>query len=334
MEYNQEKKWSSLNDLRKLRYFVEVASTGNFGRASRSIGVEQTTLTHSIKALEKSLGSELLVRHGRGVTLTAAGSKLAERAKIIVDLTGRMLEQVTSPDLSNECMSLGLPPAISALIGPAILGQYRDKFPEVPVNLREEVSSVLEDMVMNQEIELAVLRNAPNLSVLRIIHILNEPLVLVVSPRSQLAVSLDSISLRELVKIPLILPGLRHSNRRLIMQAEAQCGISLRPKFAIDSLPLTKEMVRQDFGCAILTHQAVQDEVSRGTLHVRPIGRPELLSTLSIVGHHETYQARVAELAAILRTTMVDLVHSGVWKRAQVVKTNLNSDGRMPTPEA
>lgn len=328
MEYNQEKKWSSLNDLRKLRYFVEVASTGNFGRAARIVGVEQTTLTHSIRALEKSLGSELLIRHGRGVTLTAAGSKLAERAKIIVDLAGRMLEQVTSPDLSTKCMSIGLPPAISAFIGPAVLEKHRDLFSDIPVNLREVLSSHLENMVTNGEIELAVLRNAPTLGNLQIIQVLIEPLVLVVSPKSQLASSLDLVSFRELVKIPLILPGSQHSNRRLIMQAEAQHGISLHSKFDIDSLSLTKEMVRQDFGCTILTHQAVQDEVSRGTLHVRPIGRPELLSTLSIVGCHETYQARVAEFAAVLRTTMIDLVHSGAWKRAQVVKPDLNSDTR------
>ena len=54
-------------DLRELRYFHSVARTGNFGRSARELNVSQPAISHQVRKLEEGLGTQLLVRHGRGV---------------------------------------------------------------------------------------------------------------------------------------------------------------------------------------------------------------------------------------------------------------------------
>ncbi len=68
-------------DLRDLECFVTVADEGSISRAATRLHMTQPPLTVRLKALERELGVDLLVRHGRGVDLTAAGRLLAERTK-------------------------------------------------------------------------------------------------------------------------------------------------------------------------------------------------------------------------------------------------------------
>ncbi|HEX3398776.1 MAG TPA: LysR family transcriptional regulator, partial [Acetobacteraceae bacterium] len=56
-------------DLRELRYFHSVARTGNFGRSARELNISQPAISHQMRKLEEGLGTQLLLRHGRGVML-------------------------------------------------------------------------------------------------------------------------------------------------------------------------------------------------------------------------------------------------------------------------
>ena len=57
-----------------LRYFHAVAREGNLTRASHALDKTPQTVSHQIKALEKSLGTTLFERRGRRLTLTPEGA--------------------------------------------------------------------------------------------------------------------------------------------------------------------------------------------------------------------------------------------------------------------
>src|SRR6476469_2525646 len=63
-------------DLRKLRYFVAVASQLHFGRAAGDLHIAQPVLSRQIRALEHDLGASWFTRDSNGVTLTQAGKQL------------------------------------------------------------------------------------------------------------------------------------------------------------------------------------------------------------------------------------------------------------------
>jgi DNA-binding transcriptional ArsR family regulator len=70
--------------IRKLRYLVQVARAGSLSRASTGLNVAQSALSRQLMKLEDELGVALLVRHGRGVRLTRAGTTLLEHAHAVL----------------------------------------------------------------------------------------------------------------------------------------------------------------------------------------------------------------------------------------------------------
>jgi DNA-binding transcriptional LysR family regulator len=68
-------------DLRRLRFFVELARDLHFGRSAERQHVSQPTLSQQIKRLEDELGVALFVRPAGTVTLTPEGARLLPHAE-------------------------------------------------------------------------------------------------------------------------------------------------------------------------------------------------------------------------------------------------------------
>ncbi|MFE5126471.1 LysR family transcriptional regulator [Streptomyces sp. NPDC056669] len=71
-------------ELRELRYFVAVAEELHFGKAAQRLGMAQPPLSRAITQLERRLGTALLERTSRKVTLTATGGVLLDEGRAIL----------------------------------------------------------------------------------------------------------------------------------------------------------------------------------------------------------------------------------------------------------
>ena len=69
--------WSDLPSLSSLRAFAAVAETGSYSTAGAQLNVTQAAVSQQVKSLETRLGISLVVRVGRGITLTTEGAGLA-----------------------------------------------------------------------------------------------------------------------------------------------------------------------------------------------------------------------------------------------------------------
>jgi DNA-binding transcriptional LysR family regulator len=83
-------------ELRHLRSFLMVAQEQNITRAAARLHLAQQAVSVQIQQLERALGTELLVRGSRGVTLTAAGLELAAGVRSVVGELDSLTERVRS----------------------------------------------------------------------------------------------------------------------------------------------------------------------------------------------------------------------------------------------
>ena len=306
-------------ELRALRYFHSVARTGNFGRAARELNIGQPNVSHQVQKLEQELGTRLLIRHGRGVTLTRAGSCLMDRLDVILGLLSAPLEPAPSPERTEGTISLALPAEPAPLLVPRLLEAVRTRWPNVALTVREGSSASLEEWVLDRRVDIAVLQDPPALDGLDIEPVLTERLGLVSGVRTIRLEGSDSVRVRQLAALKLILPHPRHWIRRVVDNAAFRRGVVLTRVQQVDGLALTKEMVRDGHGHTVLPLVAVRDEVARGSLVFRPIDHDPLLTIHAIASRGGVAPAPfVTEVRRLLHDEMSNLARNGLWAGATV----------------
>jgi LysR family transcriptional regulator, nitrogen assimilation regulatory protein len=317
-------------ELRELRYFHSVARTGNFGRAARELNIGQPNVSHQVQKLEQELGTQLLIRHGRGVTLTQAGSCLMERLDVILGLLDAPLEPAPVPERTIGSISVALPPETAPLLVPRLLEACRERWPHVTLAIREGVSASLEEWVLDRRVDDALLQYPPALDELTIEPVVTERLGLVSGVRTIRLEGSDSVRVRQLGGLQLILPHPRHWIRRLVDSAAFRRGVVLNRVQQVDGVALTKEMVRDGAGHTVLPFVAVRDEVSRGTLSFLPIDHDPLLTVHAIASRSGVAPAPfVTEVGRVLRDVMSGLAKSGAWTGASATGISAKSAGSL-----
>lgn len=309
-------------EFKELRNFVRVARAGSVSRAAAELRLAQPALSRQIRKLEHELGVPLFARHGRGVRLSAAGSLLLERAEAIAQLVHQTREEIRedgSP--SRGRITLGMVPAAGRLVIPPFADRFQQARPQVTLHMREGVSSSLQEWLLEGRIDIAMLHNPPHLEALNISPLLTERMWVVAPPAHADKSGRRKTTFRigDLGDLPLILPNMAHSNRRLVESAALEHGVRLRIKIEADSVAFAKAMVEAGLGYTILTYAAVQDEVRRKRLAVFPILRPTLSTQVAIVTlRGKQVPGLIEEAGDLLHDVCRKLVRSKAWAGAQL----------------
>jgi LysR family transcriptional regulator, nitrogen assimilation regulatory protein len=305
-------------EFRELRCFLAAARTGNLGQVARELTLSQPGVTRQIRKIEDRLGTQLFVRHGRGVTLTSAGLRLFDRLEPIMRLLSLPLERDPEPTANLGILSIALPPEVGSLIGPAFVERAQVIWPNIKIEIHSGISSSLLEWILNGRVEIGVLQDPPAHDSFHAQPVLRTNLGLVIGPSSTLSDCADPLRFRELASLPLILTSPRHCYRRVVVRAGSKHGVDLIPKIEIDNIPIIKAMVNEGIGYAILPAMAVQDEIARGALLYRRIEQPSLSTTLAIVFHRATTSI-LTECADMLRAQMTAPRTRAKWPDSELI---------------
>ena len=105
-------------DLKQLEYFVRVAELGGFTKAAAVLSVAQPALSKQIRQLEVELQRNLLMRNGRGVSLTEEGAMLLSHAKGILEQVDRARQEIRDiQGLPIGKVIVAAPPMTSSRLG-------------------------------------------------------------------------------------------------------------------------------------------------------------------------------------------------------------------------
>jgi DNA-binding transcriptional LysR family regulator len=146
--------------LDQLRYFVAVAGELHFRRAAERLHISQPPLSFHIKALEQEVGTQLLNRNTRQVSLTEAGAAFLVRARRILSDVAEAAEEVKRIS-TGRAGSLRIGFTISTSFHPFFCDsvfRYRRAYPEVAVSLSENVSERQIDVLLEDRLDVGFLR--------------------------------------------------------------------------------------------------------------------------------------------------------------------------------
>jgi molybdate transport repressor ModE-like protein len=125
-------------EARHLRVLRAVARTGSFSAAARELGYTQPAVSQQMKALEKSVGTPLVVRVGRGVQLSEAGEVLVRHAAgILAGLTAAEEELAAIAGLRVGRVRLVSFPTASSTLVPQAVAEVRAAQPGVRISLTD-----------------------------------------------------------------------------------------------------------------------------------------------------------------------------------------------------
>jgi molybdate transport repressor ModE-like protein len=143
--------------LRQVRYFVAVAESGSISGAARQLSVSQSAITEAVKELESDLGADLLRRSGRGVTLTHKGHQFLRHAGRILSAVADAGRTLAEDAMPGGELHLGASSLVAGYVLADLLARFRRAFPSVLVEAVEDTAEYLEHLLVNGELDVAVM---------------------------------------------------------------------------------------------------------------------------------------------------------------------------------
>lgn len=277
--------WSNL-DLRQIRAFAAVATTGSFTRAGALLNLTQSAISHSIRALEEHVGAPLFVRGGKAPTLTREGNVLHNRAlKVLAELDGAQRDLSRLRNWDHALVRAGIASSLCALALPSVLREFRESFPAADIRIVPGDSPALLAALQRREIDLAItLRpdDTPCGGGLVEKELFRDQLQLVFSPRHALA-GARPMETQALASQRIILYGGKTVTGDLCRRWIESEVAPMEAPLELNSVEAMRELAIIHFGVALLPAWAVRREVADGLLMCADLpGATRLQRTWSI----------------------------------------------------
>jgi DNA-binding transcriptional LysR family regulator len=125
-------------DVDRLRVFREVANSGSFSAAARTLSFTQPGVSHHVKQLERELGVALLERSPRGIRLTPPGRALLGHAEaLLARLDDAERDVIEIAKQGGGQLRLVAFPTAAATVVPLAVASFRDQLPGIQLKLAE-----------------------------------------------------------------------------------------------------------------------------------------------------------------------------------------------------
>lgn len=143
-----------MDRLRAIEYFIKVAELGSFTAAARAIGVPASSISRRIQDLESHLGTSLLHRTTRSVSLTELGSVYLEQVQpALKSLSHAKALIMDRPSAPSGLLRITANPGYGRLLLMPAIHKLRATFPDLIIDVE------LTDQVYNlasHEVDIAI----------------------------------------------------------------------------------------------------------------------------------------------------------------------------------
>jgi len=285
-------------DLRQLEIFAKVAELGSFSRAAEALSLTQPTVSEHIRTLEVELGVRLLDRLGRGAAVTPAGQLLLTYAMRLLALAREARQAMDGflGRMSGELL-IGASTIPGEYILPAMVGRFKEKFPQISITLLIGDSQAAVDWVGEGRAELAVVGARLGHRGVEYRELAADDIVVVI-PAAHRWLGRTHVSVDELRAEPLLLrergSGTRAALERALTDAQLSLG-TFRVVGEMGSTQAIKQAVKAGVGVSVISGRAVEEERRSGVLGCVRVADLPIARSFYVATHKERSRSPLAE---------------------------------------
>jgi DNA-binding transcriptional LysR family regulator len=287
-----------MDPLQRLRLFGKVVERGSLSRAAKDLGVGQPAASKALAALEADVGTRLILRSTRRLTLTDAGRRYYERSRQALAMLDEANAELAEGDVPRGTLKLHGPVVLGELfLGPAAVA-FQRAHPQVRCELTLLDSYV--DLVTegaDLSIRLGVITDA---SVVRR-RLGQMDRLLVAAPgylrRHGVPKRPEELTALRSVRFS----GLPSGNALTLTSPAGVTTVELEPAFLSNNAVTLRQALVGELGVGLVTRWLVDDDLRRRKLvEVLPGFAPPHLDVSAVVPSSKFTPTRVREFLRLL----------------------------------
>ncbi|GAA5180070.1 LysR substrate-binding domain-containing protein [Rugosimonospora acidiphila] len=260
-------------ELRQLVYFEAVVRHAGFSRAAERLHVAQPAVSAQIRRLEAELGTPLLERTTRRVTLTHAGQLFLARARTVlaeIEHARADLDELAS--VMRGHLRVGATQGLASLDLPGLLAQFHRRYPGVTLALRTGLIDQLLKELDCGELDVVLGPIHADLAPGFVAEpLVTEEIVLITPPGWSLPGG-PAASLEQVRDEPFVCLSAGSGLHTILLAAAADAGFEPRVQFETYSPASIRELVSAGLGVALLS--ASNAGAPGPLVQVRQLARP------------------------------------------------------------
>ncbi|QEW07893.1 LysR family transcriptional regulator [Nitrincola iocasae] len=307
-------------ELRQLKYFLKVVKCGSLGKAALELEVGTSALSQQISKLENELSTRLLNRTSTGALPTNAGIAFMHHAQLAL----RQAEQAkiaAQKERTSGYVSIGLPPTTATVLALPLIQAMNEHYPHIQLHIVETLSGHLTNMLNARQLDLALVFHADNAHRWSTKALLDEELFLISAPSTKESnPHLQSLEIKDLSEIKLIMPSGLHGLRTNLMAAFERFNIQPNIVMEIDGLTLLMDAVKEGYG-ATIQPGAAASRLGKSGLLIRRINDKLIVRRNYLVSLPDDDLSPSALATRLVMTNVAKhLVQNNTWPGARWIE--------------
>ena len=261
-------------DLIDLRLFVAIAEARNLTRGAARVHLAPSSASHRQRLLEASIGTPLLVREPRGVSLTRAGEALLRHARQVFAQLEQMHADLTPfAQGVRGHVSLWANTHATHTFLPDSLAAFLQRYPQVSVTLEEHTSPDVVMAVARGEVDVGVVAESVAGADVELIPYRADRLVLI-APADHALAQRASTLFAQVLDYPFVMLHAGSAIHTFTMNAAAALGRHLEVRIQVRSFEAVCRMVSAGVGVGLVPLGAVPAGAARAALTVIELDEP------------------------------------------------------------
>ncbi|WP_321871927.1 LysR family transcriptional regulator [Paraburkholderia tropica] len=298
-----------------LAFFCLVVDAGSIAGAALSAGCDASTISRRITSLEKSFGTRLFIRSGRGVAVAPEGEVLLSYARQVALLMQAARSSIS--DLQRQgppLIHIVAQPTIAKVLFGRLYHAVNTKFPRSQIHFSEALADKILVDLRTSNVDIAVMYRPEYPGSQSYEPLLYEQLYLITPPDFE--VRSDQLKSKTFAEIPLILKSTHHGIRVFIQEMCARFGCEPNIVLQNDSsIAITLELIAERCGCAIMPLAAAQPFIADGRVAAHSLEDWNYERCVAIaIGRTDISSSDLWTLNGLIRGVVSELVGSGEWR--------------------